>query len=140
MFWILIMCDFNRQVTMIYWGVKTFKFCFQEKMLLRNLLIQLILEMLTRTQRNTTLRILKRRWGVSLKEKVRNSGFWSKTKKTAKIMDIWDTINFVLRKSIQNQEKRFWENALIFYQILLTNSLRICTEISLKNLHVDIGA
>ena len=28
-------------------------------------------------------------------------------KKTAKIMDVWDTINFLLRKSIQNQEKRF---------------------------------
>ena len=28
-------------------------------------------------------------------------------KKTAKMIDIWDTINFLLTKSIQNQEKRF---------------------------------
>ena len=32
------------------------------------------------------------------------------------------------------------ENALIFYQILSTNSLRKCTEISLENLYVDTGA
>jgi len=32
------------------------------------------------------------------------------------------------------------ENALIFYQILPTNSLRKCEEISWENLYVDIGA
>ena len=32
------------------------------------------------------------------------------------------------------------ENALIFYQILSTNSLRKCMETSLRNLYVDIGA
>ena len=32
------------------------------------------------------------------------------------------------------------ENALIFYQILSTNSYRKCIEISLENLFVDIGA
>ena len=30
-------------------------------------------------------------------------------------------------------------NALIFYQILSTNSLRKCVDISLENLYVDIG-
>ena len=32
------------------------------------------------------------------------------------------------------------KKALIFYQILSTNSLRKCMEISLENLYVDIGA
>ena len=32
------------------------------------------------------------------------------------------------------------ENALIFYQIPSTHSLRRCIEISLENLYVDIGA
>ena len=32
------------------------------------------------------------------------------------------------------------ENTLIFYQILLTNYLRLCKDISLENLFVDIGA
>ena len=32
------------------------------------------------------------------------------------------------------------ENALIFYQILPTNSLRKCMETSLRNLYMDIGA
>ena len=31
------------------------------------------------------------------------------------------------------------ENALIFYQILSTNSWRKCIEISLENLYVDLG-
>ena len=31
------------------------------------------------------------------------------------------------------------ENALIFYQILSTNSLRKCVDISLENLYMDIG-
>ena len=31
------------------------------------------------------------------------------------------------------------KNALIFYQILITNSLRKCMEITKENLHVDIG-
>ena len=37
---------------------------------------------------------------------------------------------------IINQGKK----ALIFYQILSTNSLRKCMEISLENSYVDIGA
>ena len=32
------------------------------------------------------------------------------------------------------------ENALIFYQILSTNSLKKCMETSLRNLYMDIGA
>ena len=32
------------------------------------------------------------------------------------------------------------KNALIFYQILSTHSLRKCIEISLENLYVDAGA
>ena len=32
------------------------------------------------------------------------------------------------------------KNALIFYQILSTHSLRKCMEISLENLYVDTGA
>ena len=32
------------------------------------------------------------------------------------------------------------ENALIFYQILSTNSLMQCMETSLENLYLDIGA
>ena len=32
------------------------------------------------------------------------------------------------------------ENALIFYQIRSTNSLRKCVETSLRNLYMDIGA
>ena len=32
------------------------------------------------------------------------------------------------------------ENALIFYQILSTHSLRKCLETSLRNLYMDIGA
>ena len=32
-----------------------------------------------------------------------------------------------------------WENALIFYQIPSTNSLRNCMETSLENLYVNIG-
>ena len=32
------------------------------------------------------------------------------------------------------------KNALIFYQILLTHSVRKCIEISLENLYVDTGA
>ena len=35
---------------------------------------------------------------------------------------------------------RIIKKALTFYQILSTNSLRKCTEISLENLYVDIGA
>ena len=31
------------------------------------------------------------------------------------------------------------KNALIFYQILITNSLRKFMEITMENLHVDIG-
>ena len=31
------------------------------------------------------------------------------------------------------------KNALIFYQILITNSLRKSMEITKENLHVDIG-
>ena len=31
------------------------------------------------------------------------------------------------------------KNALIFYQILLTNSFRKCVEITMENLHVDTG-
>ena len=31
------------------------------------------------------------------------------------------------------------KNDLIFYQILITNSLRKCMEITMENLHVDIG-
>ena len=31
------------------------------------------------------------------------------------------------------------ENALIFYQILSTNSLRKCVDTSLENLYADIG-
>ena len=31
------------------------------------------------------------------------------------------------------------KNALIFYQILITNSLRKCMEITMENLPVDIG-
>ena len=38
------------------------------------------------------------------------------------------------------QDDHLRENALIFYQILLTHSLRKCIEISLENLYVDIGA
>ena len=33
-----------------------------------------------------------------------------------------------------------WKNALIFYQILLTNSVRIWIEISRENLCADVGA
>ena len=44
----------------------------------------------------------------------------------------------VMRFNRMNDHLR--ENALIFYQILSTNSLRKCTEISLENLYVDIGA
>ena len=32
------------------------------------------------------------------------------------------------------------ENALIFFQILSTNSLELCMEISVENLCVDVGA
>ena len=57
-------------------------------------------------------------------------------------------INFLLTISIDCQEIWLWEliidhlreNALIFYQILSTYSLRKCIEISLENLYVDIGA
>ena len=31
------------------------------------------------------------------------------------------------------------KNALIFYQILLTNYFRKCVEITMENLHVDTG-
>ena len=31
------------------------------------------------------------------------------------------------------------KNALIFYQILITNSLRKCMEITMENFNVDIG-
>ena len=57
-------------------------------------------------------------------------------------------INFLRIILIYNQEKSYEyllnyhqrENALIFYQILFTNSLRKCMEISVENLFVDIGA
>ena len=57
-------------------------------------------------------------------------------------------INFLPIISIHHQEKKLWElikwspriNALIFYQILSTHSLRKCIEISLENLYVVIGA
>ena len=50
--------------------------------------------------------------------------------------------------SIDCQEQSLWElikwsqseKSLIFYQILSTNSIRKCIEISLENLYVDIGA
>ena len=38
-----------------------------------------------------------------------------------------------------NKTKHERRNVLIFYQILLTYSLRKCMEISLENLYVDIG-
>ena len=31
------------------------------------------------------------------------------------------------------------KNALIFYQILITNSVRKCMATTMENLHVDIG-
>ena len=62
-------------------------------------------------------------------------------------MPIVTNINFLLTISVDCQEIRLWElikwssekNALISSQILSTNSLRECTEISLENLYVDIG-
>ena len=55
-------------------------------------------------------------------------------------------INFLLTISVHHQEIRLCElindhereNALIFYQILSTNSLRECIEISLENLFVEL--
>ena len=38
-----------------------------------------------------------------------------------------------------NKTKHERRNVLIFYQILSTNSLTKCMEISLENLYVDIG-
>ena len=58
-------------------------------------------------------------------------------------------INFLQPMSIYNPEKRFMRinkiitkgvNALIFSQILSTNSLRKCIENIVENLYVDIGA
>ena len=37
-------------------------------------------------------------------------------------------------------ERSIKKSALIFYQILLTYSLKKCIEISLENWYVDIGA
>ena len=45
--------------------------------------------------------------------------------------------NKVVRINEKNHKR---ENALIFYQILSTNSLRKCIETSLENFYVDIGA
>ena len=39
-----------------------------------------------------------------------------------------------------NKNDHLSENALIYYQILTTNSLKKCMEISLENLYVDTGA
>ena len=60
---------------------------------------------------------------------------------------LMSNINFLLTISIHQQEKSYEnhqndhqrENALIFYQFLLTNSLRKYTEIGLENMSVDIG-
>ena len=57
-------------------------------------------------------------------------------------------INFLLKMTIDCQEKWLWElindqqreNASIFYQILFTYSLRKCIETSLENLYVGIRA
>ena len=38
-----------------------------------------------------------------------------------------------------NKNDHQGENTLIFYQILLTDSLRKCMKTSLENLYVDIG-
>ena len=59
-----------------------------------------------------------------------------------------NNINLLLTISIHCQEIRLWEllkwspreNALIIYDIILTHSLRKCTENSLENLYVDFGA
>ena len=64
------------------------------------------------------------------------------------ILTLVTNINFLLTISIDCQEQSLWElikwsqreKSLIFYQILSTNSLRKCIEISLENLYVDIGA
>ena len=45
--------------------------------------------------------------------------------------------NKVVRINEKNHKR---ENALIFYQILSTNSLRKCIETSLENFYVNIGA
>ena len=44
----------------------------------------------------------------------------------------------VLRVNKNNDHLR--ENALIYYQTLLTNSLKKCMKIGMENLYVDIGA
>ena len=57
-------------------------------------------------------------------------------------------IKFLIAISIHRQEISYVnllndhqrENGLIYYQILSTNSLRKCMEISLENLYVDTGA
>ena len=64
------------------------------------------------------------------------------------MVPIATNVNFLPTISIDCQEIRLWElikwssekNALIFSQILSTNSLRECIEISLENLYVDNGA
>ena len=50
--------------------------------------------------------------------------------------------NFLLAKATVmrfNKMITSGENALIFYQILSTNSLKKCMEINLENLQLDIG-
>ena len=53
----------------------------------------------------------------------------------------YEYLHIINRKSYENKENDHQsENALIFYQILSTNSRRKYMEISMDNLYVDIGA
>ena len=45
-----------------------------------------------------------------------------------------------MKRKVYENEWSLGENALIFEQILSTNSVRKCMEISLENLYVDPGA
>ena len=48
--------------------------------------------------------------------------------------------NSIIKRKVYENEWSLRENALIFEQILSTNSVRKCMEISLENLYVDSGA
>ena len=73
--------------------------------------------------------------------------YWSLKPLTLKV-PVVTKINFLLMISMHCQEisHENWqkdhqrEKALIYYQILSTNSLWKCMEISLKNLYADTGA
>ena len=66
--------------------------------------------------------------------------FTCKTSQESPTLIFYLQYQYIIKKNVMRFNKyHLRENALIFYQILPTNSLRKCIKISLENLYVVIG-